>query len=207
MGIAALVESPAEAAASGPLTSEHRHELALARERTKRIRKAAAVAAFNGWATAGMAMLTAPFALFSLSALVATLVLTGVAFNEFRGRRRLLAFEPSAAALLGWNQIGLLAIVCVYCVWTVYSSLYGANSISTQLQGYAELENALGSLEDIEALCRQLVMALYGSVLALSVVFQGANAVYYFTRRRILEDYVAATPEWIRELQRTMPST
>jgi hypothetical protein len=38
------------------------------------------------------------------------------------------------------------------------------------------------------------------------VVFQGVNAIYYFTRRRHVEAYIAQTPEWIRDLQRTMPS-
>ena len=45
------------------------------------------------------------------------------------------------------------------------------------------------------------MLALYGSVIALSVIFQGGNALYYFTRRKHVEAYVAETPAWIRDLQ------
>src|SRR5690348_9835129 len=94
---------------SDPLTIEHRRELVAARDRAKMIRKTARVAAFNGWTTAIIAALSVPFSLMSASGLALTAVLAVVAFNEFRGRKRLLNFDPRGATLLGWNQVGFLA--------------------------------------------------------------------------------------------------
>jgi hypothetical protein len=51
----------------GPLSTEHFQELSRADDRAKLIRKAARVAAFNGWTTAIIAALSAPFALFSVA--------------------------------------------------------------------------------------------------------------------------------------------
>ena len=50
--------------ASDPLTATHRRELTAARDRSKVIRKAARVAAFNGWSTAAIAALSATFCVY-----------------------------------------------------------------------------------------------------------------------------------------------
>jgi hypothetical protein len=50
---------------------------------------------------------------------------------------------------------------------------------------------------------RQITLLLYGSVIALSALFQGLNAVYYFTRRKYVTAYLAETPEWVRELRQS----
>ena len=67
-----------------------------ARDRAKTIRKAARVAAFNGWTTAAAAAFSAMFLVFDRSPLsiAVTLGLSIVAYNEFRGRKRLLNFDP-----------------------------------------------------------------------------------------------------------------
>ena len=105
-----------------PLTAEHRRELSAARDRAKTIRKAARVAAFNGWTSAIVAAFSAPFSLFSPVGLALTVGIALVAFNEFRGRKRLLNFDPSGATLLGWNQLGLLAMIVAYCLWMMQAS-------------------------------------------------------------------------------------
>jgi hypothetical protein len=194
---------PVQQPAEGPLNAAHHRELALAHSRAKAVRNAAAVAAFNGWATAILALLSAPFALFGASGLVTTIVLTAVAANEFRGRRRLLRFDPSAATLLGWNQLGLLGMITAYCLWALYTGLYGTNSVTVQLQAFSQLDSALGSAEGVDTLVRQITILIYGTVIALSALFQGLNAVYYFTRRKYVTAYVAETPEWVRELRQT----
>jgi hypothetical protein len=45
-------------------------------------------------------------------------------------------------------------------------------------------------------------VVLYGSVIALSALFQGANALYYFSRRKYVEAYVRDTPVWVVDLER-----
>ena len=195
------------APSAGPLDQTHTRALTAAAARTQPIRKAARVASFNGWTTAIIAALSAvvTWFAFDLVGFLVTLALAIVAFNEFRGRKRLLAFDPLAATMLGWNQVGLLAMITAYCLWALYSNLLGSNTLEAQLKASPELGAAFGSLEGMDGfdgLYRQIVLALYGSVIALSAVFQGANAYYYFTRRRVIEDYVRETPEWVLELLR-----
>jgi hypothetical protein len=201
MTIAALAVPPADKSLSGPLTSEHQRELTLARQRAKSIHKAARVAAFNGWATAVMALLSAPFALFGESALLVFIGLSAVAYNEFLGRKWLLRFDRRAATLLGWNQLALLSIIVGYSLWAIYTNLNEATSVAAELQSYSEFESAFGSPSQFETLATQIVIAFYGSVIGASVLFQGLNALYYFTRRKYIDAYIADTPEWIHELE------
>lgn len=190
----------------GPLSPEHRHELSLAAERARPIRKAARVATFNAWATGIIAAMSVPFALMSVSGLLVAVGLSVVAYNEYRGRKRLLKFDPTAATLLGWNQVGLLAMITVYCVWMMYAGLTGTDSLAAQLKGFPDLEAALGSTGAVTDLYQSVVIALYSLVIVLSVVFQGLNALYYFTRRGRVEEYVRETPPWVLDVQRaSMP--
>ena len=189
-----------------PLSVDHRRELSAARDRAKTIRKAARVAAFNGWSTAIVAALSAPFSLFSPVGLALTVGIAIVAVNEFRGRKRLLNFDPRGATLLGWNQVGLLAMIVAYCLWMLHASAGGASALSAELKGYADLDAALGTAGGFEGLYQQIVLVFYGGVIALSALFQGGNALYYFTRRRHVEEFVAETPAWVRDVQRgTLP--
>jgi len=185
---------------ANPLSATHHQQLAAARDLAKPIRKAARVASFNGWTTGAIAALSLPFALFDYTGAVLTLGLAIVAYNEFRGRKRLLAFDPSAATLLGWNQLGLLAMIVVYSLWSMYGSWGEASSISAELKGYPELDGLLSDAGGLDGLFKQVSIALYGGVIALSTVFQGGNAWYYFTRRRHIENFVASTPQWVRDV-------
>lgn len=188
-----------------PLTADHRRQLSDARGRGKGIRKAARVAAFNGWTTALIAAASAPFSMGNPIALALTAVIAFVAFNEFRGRKLLLNFEPRGATLLGWNQLGLLAMITVYCLWTMHTSLAETGEVAAQLRGYAELDAVLGSTGGFEGLYKQIVLYMYSGVIGLSVLFQGGNALYYFSRRRRVEDYIAETPAWVRDIERASP--
>lgn len=185
-----------------PLSADHRRQLAAAREQSRVIRKAARVANFNGWTTAVIAALSLPFSLSSPVGLALTAGLAFVAFNEFRGRKRILSFDPTGATLLGWNQLGLLAMITAYCLWMMVTSLDEASAVATEVRAYADLDAALGSTGGFSALIKVVAISFYGVVIFLSVLFQGATAWYYFSRRRRIADFVAQTPEWIRELQR-----
>jgi len=201
MTVAAIPVPQADRSQGGPLTAQHHRELAQARQSAKAIEKAARVAAFNGWATTIVALLSAPFAFFSLSGALVFIGLSVVAYNELRGRTRLVQFDRSAATFLGWNQLALLAIIVTYCLWAIQSNLNEAKSVTAEISAYSDLESVLGSPEQIEKLARDIVFLFYGSVIATSVVFQGLTAFYYFSRRKHIDAYVADTPEWIRQLQ------
>jgi hypothetical protein len=189
-------------ASDGPLTQEHHCELALATGRAKRIRKAARVATFNGWVTGIFAAASAPFALFSMAGFLVTVGLTLIAYNEFQGRKRLLQFDPSSSTLLGWNQVALLAMIIVYCLWMLFTGLTGAGPFAAEIKANPEIGTALGSLDEFDYLYKVLVVAVYGTVIVLSAIFQGLNAFYYFTRRKHVEAYVQETPDWVLNVQR-----
>ncbi len=191
------------ATVENPLSASHRRELVAARDRAKSIRRAARVASFNGWATAVAAAASGMFLAFdhSAAAIAVTLGLCIVAHNEFRGRKLLLNFDPAGATLLGWNQVGLLAIVVVYCLWKLSgSSAEAAGALAQQLNGETEQE-LLRMVGDLQGLYQTVSLGLYGGAIVLSVLFQGGNAIYYFTRRRCVEDFIAETPQWVREVQ------
>jgi hypothetical protein len=196
-----------EGSLGGPLTADHRRELSTARDRSRVILKTARVAAFNGWTTAIIAAASAPFSFTSPVALALTVGLAFVAFNEFRGRKRLLNFEPSGASLLGWNQILFLAMITVYCLWMLYTNLNDAGAVNDELKGYVDLDAALGSSGGFASLYKQIVGIFYGGVIGLSALFQGGTAFYYFSRRRHVEEFIAETPAWVRDVQRnTLPT-
>lgn len=176
--------------------------MALAAERAKPIYKAARVANMNGWFTAIVAVLSAPFALFDLTGLVMFVGLSLVAYNEFRGRNRLRKFDPSGASLLGFNQLSLMAVIVVYCLWMMFTSLTSPSPFATELSATPELKEMFGSLGDLDDLYQSVVIVFYGTVILLSVVFQGLNALYYFSRQKYVDQYVAETPEWVRDVQR-----
>jgi hypothetical protein len=160
------------------------------------------VAAFNGWVVGVFAAVSAPFALFSVAGFLVTLGLTLIAYNEFRGRKRLLQFDPSSSTLLGWNQVALLTLIVVYCLWMIFTGLTGPGPFAAEVEANPEIAAAFGSFDEFDYLYRALVVAVYGTVIVLSAVFQGLNALYYFTRRKHVEAYVQETPGWVLDVQR-----
>ncbi len=190
----------------GPLTQAEQDTVAAAHARAKKLRKAARVAAFNGWVTGIFAAVSAPFALFSLPGFLVTVGLSVVAYNEFRGRRRLLAFDRSGPVLLGWNQLGFLTLILSYCIWMLITAFTGEGPFAAELRAKPELAVAFDDLASFDQLYLWLVTAVYGTVMVLSVLFQGLNSLYYFSRRKHVDDYIRETPAWVLELQRLTPS-
>ncbi len=195
MAVATITTEP-----NGPLSESHQHEVAAAHDLARKIRKAAAVATFNGWVTGIFAVCSAPFALFSLPGFVVTVGLSIVAFNEFRGRKRLLQFDPKAPAFLGWNQVGFLALIISYCIWMLIVGLTSEGPFAAELKAKPELGAVFDSVDEFDQIYRILIAAVYGMVIVLSGVFQGLNAIYYFTRRKHVTAYVQNTPNWVLEL-------
>jgi hypothetical protein len=211
MTIAAIPLAGSNDRSLDPLSMEHRRELSAARDRSHVIRKAARVANFNGWTTALIAALSAPFSIFSPVGLALTVGLAIVAFNEFRGRKRLLNFDPSGATLLGWNQTGFLAMIIAYCLWSMFTGIGTDGGLPPELRtpdmdALLGQSGGLGELLDPKFV-DQLTIYFYSGVIALSALFQGGTALYYFSRRRLVEEFVAETPTWVRDVQtNTLPA-
>jgi hypothetical protein len=186
---------------NGPLNQSQQHEVAAAHDRAQKIRRAAVVAGFNGWTTGIIAACSAPFALFSLPGFLVTIGLSLVAYNEFKGRRRLLQFDQKAPAFLGWNQVGFLVLITSYCVWMLVVGLTSEGPFAAEVKAKPELSVVFDSVDEVDQLYKTLIAVVYGTVIVLSAVFQGLNAFYYFTRRKHVKAYVQNTPEWVLELQ------
>lgn len=203
IAMTALNEPPTPApVGSLPLTPDQQQQLAEARRRGQKIRRAASVAAFNGWSIAIFALLSAPFALFSLAGFFLAAGMAVVAYGEFAGRRRLLRFEPEAATRLGWNQLALLGLIVSYSLWMTAAGLTGVGPFSAEFAAQPELQEVLGSAEAFDKTYRLVLVGFYAIVIALSVAFQGGNAWYYFSRCRYVEAYINETPDWILDVQR-----
>lgn len=182
-----------------PLTDQQRQALSEADRRCRKATRAAGVAAFNGWFTAVFAALCAPFAPFSITALLMGCALGVIAFNEFRGRRLIRALDLRGPRRLGWNQVGMMAVVIVYALFQIYAGLTGASPYQAHIASEPQLAEMLGSIDELQ---RFVVLAVYVTVIVLTIVFQGGNALYYFTRTGPMRAYLAQTPPWVLEIQR-----
>ena len=178
-----------------PLTSDQRQALEQAADRAKAFTGAAKVAAFNGWSIGFFAAVTLLFGIFSLTALVLGVGMAVVARNEFKSRARILTPDPTGPELLWRNQVGCMALIILYCLWSMYVTTARPDP------QMAELTELLGG--DLDELVRSLTITVYVAVIALTAVFQGLNARYYFRRIATIEQYLSETPDWVLELQKS----
>ena len=81
------------------------------------------MAAFNAWTFAFFAVVSILFGLFSLPGFLVGVGLPVVARNEFVGRRGILSYDAAGFELLWRNQLGLMALIVLYCVWSMYSAV------------------------------------------------------------------------------------
>jgi len=209
-----IAPPPAPASASdGPLTADHMQQLATADVRARKLRKAASVAKFNGYTIAVFSVFSLMWGLGELASdgfnplkldwLTFTIGagLGAIAWNELRGRKLLTRFDPRAARLLGLNQVGLMVLIVAYAAWMLYQTATGQTELDQAIR-----QHGLGASDiavSIIALAKLLTELVYELLIALTIIFQGLNAVYYFTRAKLLRSYVAETPAWVIELQRT----
>ena len=190
---------PPEDATDGGLTAEQLQQWADANLRARKVLKAAKVAAFNGWTVGFFAAASAIFALFSIPTALLCAGLAFVTYNEFRGRKLLLRFEPRATRVLGWNQLVLMGLLIAYGAWHIGAAYLGPSPYEQAIRTTPQLEKMLRPVENLYTL---LTVVVYGGVIVGTMIFQALNAAYYFTRAKRLRAYLAETPDWIVDLQR-----
>jgi len=194
------------AAGDWPLTPEQMQAVTLANQRAKKLRSAAMVALFNGillGTFSGLSLLfvagEAVFGEFDWLGVIMCVGLGVLAWNELRGRKLLLRFNPRSAAMLGWNQVALLGLIVVYAAWMMVVAAFGANPYEEVMRSEPMTAQVLG---DVGSLYKTLSVMIYGALIVGTLIFQGLNSLYYFTRARLLRAYLAETPAWVVELQR-----
>jgi hypothetical protein len=181
-------------------------QLAFAKLRAKKVRKACSLAmvnaciliVFSGLSLL-MALLGLMFGQFDLVGLGMGAGLALLAWNELRGRAMLQRLELRGCRLLGWNQLSLMAMVVAYSAWMLASALLGPGLYDEAIASEPMLAGSLGSINDLH---KFISMAIYGGLIAGTLIFQGLNSLYYFTRIKHVNAYVNQTPDWVVDLQR-----
>ncbi|MBI1367974.1 MAG: hypothetical protein GC162_04900 [Planctomycetes bacterium] len=188
---------PSSPAAGGPLSAEHKEQIAEAAARLRKIKGAVKLANFNGYTTAIIAACCAVGLAFGpdLTNVLITIALSYVAFTEFRGRTMFQNLDVRAGRTLGANQLVFLGLITIYCLWSIYQAYFAPMPSS----GDASVDNLM---KDYEPTVRSILVLVYTLVIVLSVVFQGLCARSYFIAGRRLREYVEQTPDWIVQLQR-----
>ena len=130
--------------------------------------------------------------------------LCAIGVVEYLGSRRMRLADPSAARLLGANQLCFLGLIALYCAWQMISfspqrarDAVLSEDARSMLRDLPELEKTVSGIDRVAPL---ITYAFYGMVVFLSVLCQGGLALYYFTRRRRLEAFSRETPAWLRRL-------
>lgn len=151
------------------------------------LRRVTRIARVNGWsvcAVAGLGLLLALLMGDAVGAGVALCAL-GSGAMELHGRRRLLQKEETGATWLVRSQLYLLGVVLTYAVGRLLSfdAEVALASLTPEMEAILK-ENGL-SRADLVPLLQLMFRALYGSVIAVTLLYQGGMAFYYRRKGRI----------------------
>ena len=182
------------------MSAEHLRAITEAKVRTRKVRRAAKVASFNGWSMVCFAGLTALGVLFGdWTSGVLTVILLAIALNELRGGKMLARFEERGARVLGYNQIALAVFIVAYAGWSMYSASHNA-----------ELQASLATIGDaqsaamVSGLADLMTYGVYGGVAVVGLLGPGLTALYYFSRARYVREAVQGKPGWVVEMLRVV---
>jgi len=187
-----------------PISDAQLRAIEQADQRERSFAFALKLARANGVGLAVCAVLALLSDLLEPSSWLLAGVLALLAYFELRGRRQLAAFDRRGLFTLTMNQLALVAFVCIYAVSRILSARSGQNPLAELMQQSGELSQLVGAQDDaggdaggLDELVRTGVTAFYALVIALTVVCQGGCALYYWTRRKHLDDFNAQTPAWV----------
>lgn len=126
-----------------------------------------------------------------------------IAFNEFKGRKGLRRLDPSAARLLGYNQIAFGGLIIVYGAWSLYEALAGPSPYEAHMGGQPDVARMLEPIEDLH---KAIAITVYCGLIIGSIIVQGFMARYHFNRGSIIRAYAERTPRWVLDLQDRLDS-
>jgi len=190
-----------KATPSPMLTPEQMQEIQRARQRAQKVLRAATVAKVDGGITAFFAVGALASFFMGVEGFILGLALALVAFNSFRGAKRLAQFDRTAPQALALNQVFLAASIILYAAYSLHKGLSGQSDLSKQL-GTVNDPAVAGSIGDIEGLTHLIYWVLYGSLIIGTIVAQGLAALYYATRAKFIRAYLDETPQWVVDLQK-----
>ncbi len=190
-----------------PLTETHFQVIRQAVAARRPVQKAARVARGSALTLLVIAALGLPLAL-AFPGWLAWLMVGGIGIIgmvEYVGAGRMRKGLPSAAGLLGLNQLALLVLVSGYCLFQMagfWSVRTESGLLPTELRGQLSAAPEVAAQLDqaLRVWTPPAVIGFYLLVIILSAAVQGGMAFYYFTRKRHLEQALAITPGWVSRL-------
>ena len=190
-----------------PLNESHFLMIRRARAAQGVVRKASRVAAWDAGITLtiGLAgILFSTLVSWSWLGIFITAGISGVGVAGLAGWDRMQDGNPSAATLLGFNQIVLMGLIVIYCVIQMATfSPAELTASAGSLKGFGDF-GSLGIDSALTDAGPALVRGFYGLIILLTVCGQGGMAFYYFSRRRRLEEFRSDAPDWVRRLFREL---
>jgi hypothetical protein len=203
--------SPSSLASAAPAISDaQRIEIARGAEREKRFAFARKLASFNGVGVAIFAGVSLLSAVFDVSSLLVAFPLAIIAFVELNGGQRVARYERNGLVQLACNQAALVALVSIYALVQILNAQSGASPLGEMMAqsgvpaadlGIPELGSELGGFDE---LYRTAVTAFYGVVVVATALTQGGCALYYYSRLKHLDRFLAETPRWVVDYLRTV---
>jgi len=184
---------------SPQLSEENLRELATARAALRKIGRAVTVARFDGWTLAVFAGLTFLMAAFDWTNMIVGIGLGAIACVELYGANRLRRLEPAAIRLLGFNQLTLGALLILYALWRIHAESSGGGLLAAAT---ASDPQAAPLLQSYQGLGQSIVIAFYGTLIAIAILGMGGMALFYSSRRKYLTAYLGQTPQWIIAMQK-----
>ncbi len=151
----------------------------------KSLRRVLLIAAIDGWSIAVIAGLCTLISLLFGEWIGVSIgaVITAAGVIELRGRTRLLHGDPTGLNWLIRAQVLILAIVWLYSFRNLLSYDEAAMMAEITPEMRDMLNQAGIALSDIQALMKPVYYSLYLTVIAVTLLFQGGLALYYFSRR------------------------
>jgi hypothetical protein len=162
----------------------------------KTLKRVLLVSVIDGWSVIGIAALgmLLALALGDLSSLITGLLLVAAGIVELRGRGQLLRRNAGGMRLLVRAQLGLLAVILVYCVSRLGSFDEGLvlDNLTPEMEAMLK-DNGLERADIVPAV-RMMFYAAYGAVALVTVIFQGGLALYYRSRTAKVTEALAMPP-------------
>ena len=154
------------------------------------------VSRLNGWSVIVLSALGSLLALAIgdlPSALIGLLVLAA-GLLEVRGYRQLQQRNPAGLNLLVRSQLFLLAVMLVYCAGRLGS--FDADTALASLTPDMEVILAEAGLDksSLLPLVRTAFFALYSTVAAITLIYQGGLALFYRSKIKLVTEALTAPP-------------
>ncbi|MEL6740250.1 MAG: hypothetical protein AAFP26_06310 [Planctomycetota bacterium] len=185
-----------------PLTPEDVRTLERAVLLGAPLRKAERFASLSGWSTLLIGLLALPFSLGSAPVLALSLVLIATGFHELALRKRLARLDPGAPRWLALNQAILGGAIIAYAISKLLADppalAEAALPAGSSLAAEPQIARVFDQAEQLTTLVH---LAIYGALIAGTLLFQGWGVLSYLVRGARVRSLLRTAPPWVVDLR------